>query len=1470
MAAPRRTRPPGGDRAPLRPGRRRGAALAVLATLAVPLMVGRAAPAAAAPAVLLRASAPEEYLAAGMPLSARRAYLALPAAGRRKCTAVPGLLEALSRAGHGSEALSLFAEAQKDLAGPSRARAFLAVGKIHWGRKDFAKAAAAFREAAGIPGAAPEATLYLARLQASGGNVAGALHTLSGAPPGEKKAAVAAAIERLRKRTDVDALRAAAGATKAGTSAHAVACAALSRALLERGEHRGALDAAREGIAGTALRRDAAGRSSAWDGTRTAADEAWAAAAALFPDGADAGAFFAAGGAFFAAADLADAARATANGVRESARRTEGARRALARTRGTIDGAARRAEEIRARYRAREDAAGRLRSRAREAAETLALSAWGATTDPRGTALLGRLDRDLAALGERLERTRAGVDAAARENGRRAPAPEDRRMLLFVRAKMEKAAEEFRAVEGRAAFLRGRIRNRWKAMYVARLSDLLDGADRARTAARDGAARAIESARPAPSARAETEQWERAAARYSARLAADAGVLASLRERARGAAERALGAARQDLARAIAREERSLHYLAARAATGILVADKGAGASAAPGARAALLAEARGHWEASLPPPGETGETADEALYALAEIGFEETEARYYGAARPPQARPDYTASAALFRRVVEEYPASPYAEPAHYGLALCLQEMGAPDNSAAVLAAMLARYPGTRYADETHLRLAEDAFDRADYRLAEEQYRKVGAAAPADIRATAQFKLGWTLFLTERFRESVDPFLAALLAAPEKGKAGVSAEALRMTARALVDAGMEDGAEALLAARGAAARGPALLLEVQEILGTQNRYDDVVRVADRLGAAYPVAGERIDAEAAAAEALRKGGRGDDAFARRGTFHALFGPGSRWQAAPGRTPGEIARADLVAEEGLRGAATHFHRRTREAVPGPGGKTPPSRDAVLALYDAHAALFPASPKAGEIAYQRAWLLFEAGRKRDAGAAFEAVARRPDPGRGESSLYMAVQCAKDAAAASEAGPPEGRAAALAEVIRLGDAYERAFPAGDRLAYVLLDRARASYGARRFREAAGDAGRAASMLSADAARREALRLSGDAMYGAGDYGGAEKAFRALAGASPPPAERNEAEKWIGFSMFRRAETLPRERAAEAAGIFAGLAREFPSLDIAPTALFRAGAAAADAGRTKDAVAAFLAVESGGGDPALARDATRWLATLYEKTGDGAAAADRYERLAASGPAGGKRDLLLRAAALLSGIDPARARKDLVAVAALPDSPPTLRVTSLYRAAESARGEGKDAEAEALYEKTTAAHQAAPDAAPEIAGKAYLARAEARFARYRSLAIVPPLEKTFAEKRAALEAAAGLFIEAIRVGDAETVPAALHRLGEGFEDFRAAILASPPPRGLSDREREEYVFLLEEKAAPIEEKAVDAYQRNVRQAVAAGVSSAWVNRSFARLRALRPARFARRWEYAFPVVPVPDFVGIIVRTNP
>ena len=159
---------------------------------------------------------------------------------------------------------------------------------------------------------------------------------------------------------------------------------------------------------------------------------------------------------------------------------------------------------------------------------------------------------------------------------------------------------------------------------------------------------------------------------------------------------------------------------------------------------------------------------------------------------------------------------------------------------------------------------------------------------------------------------------------------------------------------------------------------------------------------------------------------------------------------------------------------------------------------------------------------------------------------------------------------------------------------------------------------------------------------------------------------------------------------------------------------------------------------------------------------------------------------------------------------------------------------------------------------AAPEVAGRALFQRAEIRYRAYLPLRIVPPLEPSFTGKQRALARCADLYAEAIRVGDAGTVSASFHRLGEGLENFRAAILASPLRRISPPRRRRSTCF--SSKNAPHRSRNAPwrAYRNNLRQAVAGDHFDPFVAKSRERLRALRPALFpSEKPEFAFPVVP-------------
>ncbi len=1460
------------------------------------LALGRPAGAAAA------GFSPEYFLERGMPVAARNAFLALPAASRSAAPVLPLLIRRLGEGGRQDLALSLFEEVRPILSEPVRSDAFFEAGRILFDRKEYGKASEAFRQVSGKSGSALQAAFYRARIHVSTGDAAAAAKALSAAPDGGKKSLLAGSIEMARRNPEAAAAawgRAMPG-TDAGFSARlfflsrtggeegrailksladnaasgpfprgAAARKAYAYALLEGGDNAGALSAAGDSLGVIARWKAAAGKIPGWNGTRQGASESWRTLASLFPYDADASRFLFSGRIFLASAALQETLRETQTEDRAIARRAAAAAAETAAREKGSEASAARVETIRRELLARKRKAEEARDRLREAADSFPVASWGSGNDPDNAARIEEAEKRIRTIGERAARIRRSAEERSRSGS--FPAQE-RRMLFHAQQRAAKIEDRLIALEGETAFLRLKTWNRWKSEYLARISRTLGVAEAAARAAGEAAERANRISLPVREGRESWSSLRRFLERIRNKLDANDRALEGMRAAAGAEASRRFAEAVQELRSAVALEERGTRYLAARAATesGIEEMEKPPGGrSLSPDRLAVLRKEAIGHWEALLPPGGTRDGLTDEVLYALAELRFQEEDSRFYnreeesrrsGGKKVEASLPDHAASRELFRKVAEGFPESPYAEQAQYGLALSLQEGGDAEEAAAAMKTFLARYPKSLRADEINLRLGEHSFDRYEFREAEEAYRKVSGNAPPEIRATALFKLGWSLFLQERPREAVDPFLSSLLLSPASEKnAGVGQESLVMTARSLVEARMEREAESLLARRGASSRGPALLLQVQRLLDAQDRYVEAAEAADRIGKAYPTAPERLDAEVAAAEALRKAGKEEESWKRRANFHLVLGPGSAWRACPTRAPGEAARADAVSEEGLRSAAYRFHDLSRRSPPG-------DRAAILALYDAHRSKFPASAGAGEVAYQRAWLLFEDGRKGDAKSAFEEVALRRGGNRGEASRYMAVQCAKDLSSVSDA-------ASQAEVVRLCGEYERFEPKGDRLRSVLLDRARAHLNLRQFGDAARFSDRAAALAADPGQRRAALRISGDARFEEENFEAAEKAFRAFLSSCPPAAEAKEVEKWIGFSMFRRAEKMPPERSAEAALLFARVAAEFPSHEIASTAGFRSGEAYAAAGRNADAIAAFLPLESAAGDPDRSLDSTRWLARLYERSGDPVSAAVRYERIArAAGiDPGEKAGIFLKAADLFSeGKDQPRARKNLLAAASLPGAPADLRVQSLFRAGESERIEGNVEEADRRYREAVAANGPAPGADPVIAGKALFRMAEYRFDRYRKLAIVPPLEKTFEAKQAALGECGKLYTGAIESGDFETVSASLHRLGEAFEDFRSAILASPPPSRLSDREREEYVFLLEDKAAPIEENAVEVYRKNLRQGLASDSWNEWTEKSFRKLKELRPGFFVKKGEYSFPVVTVPDFRGMIERSAP
>jgi hypothetical protein len=122
----------------------------------------------------------------------------------------------------------------------------------------------------------------------------------------------------------------------------------------------------------------------------------------------------------------------------------------------------------------------------------------------------------------------------------------------------------------------------------------------------------------------------------------------------------------------------------------------------------------------------------------------------------------------------------------------------------------------------------------------------------------------------------------------------------------------------------------------------------------------------------------------------------------------------------------------------------------------------------------------------------------------------------------------------------------------------------------------------------------------------------------------------------------------------------------------------------------------------------------------------------------------------------------------------------------------------------------------------------------------------LVLPLKLSLRKKKYSMQKAVKYYGQASKQGIAETATQSTHAIAEIYKSFSESLLSSQRPKGLNAEEMEQYVILLEDKAFPFEDKAIEFYEANMSH-IKDGVYNKWVKSSHEQLRKLFPARYKR-----------------------
>ena len=181
-------------------------------------------------------------------------------------------------------------------------------------------------------------------------------------------------------------------------------------------------------------------------------------------------------------------------------------------------------------------------------------------------------------------------------------------------------------------------------------------------------------------------------------------------------------------------------------------------------------------------------------------------------------------------------------------------------------------------------------------------------------------------------------------------------------------------------------------------------------------------------------------------------------------------------------------------------------------------------------------------------------------------------------------------------------------------------------------------------------------------------------------------------------------------------------------------------------------------------------------------------------------------------------------------------------------YRLDQIYKKQGEEAKRRFWLDKIIALHLGAGDDQTErsayLASQAAFELGEFERQRFETVGITLPLSRSIVAKNSLMQASMQRYTQAVEMEVLDfTTPSTFH-IGDMYAQFSRGLLESERPRGMDELEAEEYQFLLEDEAFPLEEAAIRIHQTNIARAYD-GLYDEWVKRSFKSLAELMPGQY-------------------------
>ncbi len=806
-----------------------------------------------------------------------------------------------------------------------------------------------------------------------------------------------------------------------------------------------------------------------------------------------------------------------------------------------------------------------------------------------------------------------------------------------------------------------------------------------------------------------------------------------------------------------------------------------------------------------------------------------------------------------LLRTALEEFPDAEGNDRKLYQLAKSYDELGQAEQAQTMLEQLTHEHPDSEFYPEAQFRLAENAFSRGDYMQAEVAYTAaLFSSQDTGFHERALFKRGWARYKQSLFADALEDFMAVIHAqdftrreAVEPKSQVVYDEYFRSLGLTMINSPGQDQLPTQLKQHGMNDLFPAYRA-TSTILQKQGRTSDAVAQWQTFLQAEPNGWSAMAAHAQVVSLWRSGGFEQRALEATRQLHSAYSEQAGQLAQEGDERIELTREQL--RDQWKAAAQYHHAHFQKD-----GETEAFRQAQT-WYQRYLKHFDGFAQKDGIALAFGDLLAEAERTE---AAFEQYERAAFDGElilNPEAAYAAIALLHELI---EQSPDDAR---LDRYIRYTRAFVRLYPTDERIPEMALGAAQRSFHRERY-EAAVEFAQATLRQAEGATRVEAQQLLLQSHLNNGAHRQAEQAaMRLLALEELPASAEPQARELLALSIFRQAETA--EQAEEwdsAIEHYRRIHELAPEAENAASGLYNALSLAAEHEHWPRAIALMERFQQQYPAHRLQADVERRLSQAYIATGQTDQAARQYEQLAQS-----EQDDKAQRAAQWKAAELYEERGDIEqAINAYrhyahsypqpyPQNAEAMhKLIGFYGQTEEA-DKRQFWERKLLQTENAKSDSEGTERTSRLAAGAALSLGLAHFDNFEQTRLSLPLNQSLARKTEHMQNAVQHFATAASFGFAEVASEATHRIGRIYETLAQDLLDSDRPPELSSEERMQYDILLEDRAFPFEDKAIEFYERNLTRARNEGFNQ-WMVQSRARLEQLFPVRYSRKPKAGF-----------------